>query len=248
MDLGLSDSVVIVTAASGGLGFAAAKQLVAEGARVVLVARNAEALETACEQLGPDNAVMLVADLANPDTASAAVDLALHTWQRLDGAFVSVGGPPKGTVLGTSDEQWCHAFDSVFLAALRVARAVVAVTPNATLGFVLSTSAKVPLANMAPSNGLRPGLAMLVKQLADEIAPAGGRAFALAPGNIATGRMVDLLGHEPTAEDAARAGIPMLRLGTPQEFGRVAAFMMSSAASYLTGIMVPVDGGMLRSL
>lgn len=248
MDLGLSEKVFVVTAASGGLGLATARELVAEGARVVLVARRAEALAAARQELGPDRALTVTADLSDEQTARTAVDAALHRWQRLDGAFVSVGGPPKGAVLSTTDEQWTQAFDSVFLAALRVARAVLGTNPAAVLGFVLSVSAKTPLAQMAPSNGLRPGLAMLVKQLSDEIAPAGGRAFAVAPGNIATQRMVDLLGHEPTAEDAVRAGIPMRRLGTPQEFGKVASFLLSDAASYLTGLLVPVDGGMLRAL
>ncbi|MBE6478549.1 MAG: SDR family oxidoreductase [Propionibacteriaceae bacterium] len=247
MDLGLHDRVFIVTAASSGLGLASARALVAEGARAVLVARRREALDAAVAELG-DNATALAADLSLPGTAPEAVDLALATWGRLDGAMVSVGGPPKGTVTGTTDEQWLGAFDSVFLAAVRTARAVLGANPAARLGFVLSVSARMPLADMAPSNGLRPGLAMLVKQLGDEIARDGGRTFGLLPGNIATQRMVDLLGHEPTAEDARRAGIPMERLGTPEEFGAVAAFMLSDAASYLTGCLLPVDGGMLRGL
>ena len=248
MDCGLHDRVFIVTAASGGLGLAGARALVAEGARTVLVARRRDALEEAVAELGADRATALAADLSEADTAQRAVEAALGAWGRLDGALVSVGGPPKGTVTGTTDAQWLGAFDSVFLAAGRIARAVLGANGAARLGFVLSVSAKMPLADMAPSNGLRPGLAMLVKQLSDEIAPAGGRAVGLMPGNIATGRMIDLLGHEPTAEDARRAGIPMGRLGTPAEFGAVAAFLLSDAASYLTGCLVPVDGGMLRGL
>lgn len=248
MDLGLKDRVFVVTAASGGLGLASAKALADEGARVVLVARRADALEQACAGIGDDQAVSLVGDLADPETPAHAVQLALDTWHRIDGALVSVGGPPKGKVTENSDQQWKDAFDSVFLAAVHVAQAVVAANPQARLGFVLSVSSKAPLANMAISNGLRPGLAMVVKQLAEEIAPQGGRAFGLLPGNIATQRMIDLLGHEPTADDAERAGIPMGRLGEPAEFGRVAAFMLSDAASYLTGCMIPVDGGLLRTL
>ncbi|RLP12436.1 SDR family oxidoreductase [Propionibacterium australiense] len=248
MDLGLDNRVFIITAASSGLGLASARALAAEGARTVLVARRQEALDEAVAELGADAATSLAADLSLPGTAQQAVDLALATWGRLDGAMVSVGGPPKGTVTGTTDEQWLGAFDSVFLAAVRTARAVLGANQAARLGFVLSISAKMPLADMAPSNGLRPGLAMLVKQLGDEIARDGGRTFGLLPGNIATQRMVDLLGHEPTAEDARRAGIPMERLGTPEEFGAVAAFMLSDAASYLTGCLLPVDGGMLRGL
>lgn len=248
MDLGLSSKVFIVTAASGGLGLATARELVAEGARVVLVARRANALAEAVADLGESHAVSLAADLSDPATADAAVKLATDSWQRVDGVFVSVGGPPKGRVLENTDDQWEAAFSSVFLAALRVSRAVVGANPAATLGFVLSSSAKSPLAEMAISNGLRPGLAMLVKQLANEIAADGGRAFALLPGRIATQRMVDLLGHEPTAQDAVDSGIPMRRMGDPAEFGKVATFLLSDAASYVTGVMLPVDGGLLQVL
>jgi 3-oxoacyl-[acyl-carrier protein] reductase len=248
MDLGLSSKVFVCTAASGGLGLASARELVNEGAHVVLVARRAEALAVARAELGESNALSLAADLTDPATPEAAVKLALEGFGRVDGAFVSVGGPPKGHVLENSDEQWQAAFSSVFLAALRMSRAVLDVNKAARLGFVLSSSAKAALPNMAISNGLRPGLAMLVKQLANEIAPDGGRAFALLPGRIATARMVELLGHEPTAADAVDSGIPMERMGQPEEFGRVAAFLLSDAASYVTGVALPVDGGLLPNL
>ena len=122
---------------------------------------------------------------------------------------------------------------------------------SAALGFVLSTSAKVPLSTMAISNGLRPGLAMLVKQLADEIGPAGGRAIGLMPGSILTERIRFLHSQSPDPAASlagAAAAVPLRRLGDPAEFGRVAAFVLSDAASYLTGCMIPVDGGALRAL
>ena len=124
-----------------------------------------------------------------------------------------------------------------------LARAVLVANKAARLGFVLSTSARSPLAEMAISNGLRPGLGMLVKQLADEIGPDGGRTFGLLPGSIATQRLLEL------AKDAgAEAQIPLRRFGRPEEVGRVAAFLLSDAASYLTGCLVPVDGGVGRAL
>ncbi|MFZ1412679.1 MAG: SDR family oxidoreductase [Micropruina sp.] len=252
MDLGLASKVFVITAASAGLGRAAADQLLAEGARVVLVARRAEVLAQAVTAYGADRVAVLPADLAAADTPQRAVDLALASFGRLDGALVSVGGPPRGTVLGTADQEWTEAFESVFLPALRSARAVIGGAANpVTLAFVLSTSAKVPLPSMALSNGLRPGLAMLIKQLADEVGPVGTRVVGLLPGTINTERITWL--HSQSADPAAtraaaEAGIPLRRLGRPAEFGRVAAFVLSPAASYLTGCLIPVDGGALRAL
>jgi 3-oxoacyl-[acyl-carrier protein] reductase len=253
MDLGLRDRVFVVTAASGGLGRATAEQLVAEGARVVLVARRAEVLAEVVAGLGPEHAVAVTADLTDPATADLACLVATRAFGRLDGALVSVGGPPPGTVLGTTDEQWTTAFDRVFRPALRVSRAVVAhaTVPDLTLAWVLSTSVRSPLPGLATSNGLRPGLGMLVKQLADELGPTGGRVVGLMPGRIETDRVreLDALDPDPAAGRAAReAAIPLRRYGTPDEFARVAAFALSPAASYLTGCVLPVEGGALRAL
>ena len=253
MDLGLTDRTYVVSAASSGLGRATAEQLVAEGARVVLVARRGEVLAQVVESLGADLAVAVAADLADAETADAACARALDAFGRLDGALISVGGPPAGSVLGTSEDQWRAAFDSVFLAGLRVAHAVVrhGTAKDLSLAWVLSTSVKAPIAGLAASNGLRPGLAMLVKQLADELGPYGTRVVGLLPGRVATERVehLDSLADDPEAAQArAEAAIPLRRAGRPEEFGRVAAFALSPAASYLTGSMVAVDGGSLRSL
>jgi 3-oxoacyl-[acyl-carrier protein] reductase len=253
MDLGLTDRVFVVSAASSGLGRAAAQQLVAEGARVVLVARRAEVLDEVIGTLGSDRAVAVAADLAEPDTADDAARRARDSFGRLDGALVSVGGPPAGSVLGTTPEQWRDAFDSVFLAALRLTDAVVrhGTAPDLAVAWVLSTSVKAPIPGLAASNGLRPGLAMLVKELADELGPDGTRVVGLLPGRVETERVqhLDSLADDPAAVRAkSEASIPLRRYGRPEEFGRVAAFVLSPAASYLTGSMVAVDGGALRSL
>ena len=253
MDLGLTDRVFVVTAASGGLGRATAAQLVAEGAKVVLVARRRHVLDEAVAALGRDSAVSLPADLADPATAEAATHLALHAFGRLDGALISVGGPPSGSVADTTEEQWLDAFSSVFLAGLRVSRAVQkhSTAADLAIAWVLSTSVKSPIPGLAASNGLRPGLAMLVKQLADECGPDGTRVLALMPGRVETERVqhLDNLAPDPAASRvAAEAAIPLRRYGQPEEFARVAAFALSPAASYLTGCVLPVDGGALRSL
>jgi len=253
VDLRLTDRVFVVTAASSGLGRATAEQLVSEGARVVLVARRPDVLADVVASLGEDRAVAVPADLADPAVGDLACLVALRAYGRLDGALVSTGGPAAGTVLGTSDEQWDEAFTSVFRAALRVTRAVVqhGTADDLALAWVLSTSVRSPVGGLATSNGLRPGLGMLVKQLADELGPDGTRVVGLMPGRVDTERVrhLDDLAADPAAARAAsEASIPLRRYGTPEEFARVAAFVLSPAASYLTGCVLPVEGGALRTL
>lgn len=253
MDLGLEDRAFVVTAASSGLGRSAAEQLVANGARVVLVARRAEMLAEAVSRMGPDRAVALAADVTDLQTAETACAFALDAFGRLDGALISVGGPPAGSVMDTGEEAWRGAFESVFLAALRVSKAVVrhGTASDLVIAWVLSTSVKTPMPGLATSNGLRPGLAMLVKQLADELGPDGTRVIGLLPGRIETERVryLDSLKDDPeAARRSAEAAIPLRRSGQPEEFGRVAAFVLSPAASYLTGSVISVDGGAQRGL
>jgi 3-oxoacyl-[acyl-carrier protein] reductase len=247
MDLGLADRVYLVTGGSKGLGFATAKALVADGARVVLSSRSAEHVDKAVAELGA-NAVGLPGDNADPDLPDRLVTLAKERFGRLDGLLVSVGGPPRGGVLDTALDDWEQAFGSVFMGTLRLVRTVSAeLTDGGAIALVLSTSVREPLADLAISNGLRPGLAMVAKNLADELGPRGIRVVSLLPGAIATDRLAGLLAN-PTAL-AARAGtIPLRRIGEPDEFGRVAAFALSPAASYLTGTVVSVDGGAVHGL
>jgi 3-oxoacyl-[acyl-carrier protein] reductase len=251
MDLELTDRVYVVTGGARGLGRATADALVDEGARVVLSGRNEETLAAAQQALG-DAAETVVADNADPATPDRLIRAALDRWGRLDGALVSVGGPPRGSVVTTTDEQWTAAFGSVFLGAVRVGREIGKALPHGgSLAFVLSSSVRAPLAGMAISNGLRPGLAMVAKTLADELGPAGVRVNGLLPGRVATDRVAELdaaTGDPEAARAAGVATIPLRRYGEPEEFGRVAAFVLSPAASFVSGVMLPVDGGMLRAL
>jgi 3-oxoacyl-[acyl-carrier protein] reductase len=251
MDLGLADRVYLVTGGARGLGRATADVLVAEGARVVLSGRTEDSLAAAVADLG-DHATYVVGDNADPQTPARLVAAAHERWSRLDGALVSVGGPPRGPVTAITDEQWRTSFESVFLGAVRVARVLaVELGEGGSIAFVLSTSVRAPLAEMAVSNGLRPGLAMVAKQLADELGPRGIRVNGLLPGRIETERIAEL---DAAADDpvAARAAsertIPLRRYGEASEFGRAAAFLLSPAASFVSGAMLPVDGGLLRSL
>jgi 3-oxoacyl-[acyl-carrier protein] reductase len=251
MELGLADRVYLVTGGARGLGRATADVLVAEGARVVLSGRTEETLAAAVEELG-ERTAYVVGDNADPDLPRRLIVTARETWGRIDGALVSVGGPPTGTVSATTDEQWTTAFGAVFLGAVRVAREVAAeLGDGGSLAFVLSTSVRAPLPAMAVSNGLRPGLAMVAKQLADELGPRGIRVNGLLPGRIGTERVAELdaMQEDPeAARAAALEKIPLGRYGEPSEFGRAAAFLLSPAASFVSGALLPVDGGALRAL
>lgn len=256
MDLGVRDHVYLLTGATRGLGHATAEALVADGARVVVSGRRQESVDTAVRGLeavgGAGCAVGVVADNADPDAADRLVAAARDAWGRLDGVLISVGGPPGGKVTDMADEQWLAAFDSVFLGAVRLARtAAAALGDGGSIAFVLSTSVRQPIAGLAISNGLRPGLAMVAKNLADELGARGIRVNGLLPGRIATERVAELdasTGDAAASKAAAVAQIPLGRYGRPEEFGRVAAFLLSPAASFLSGVMVPVDGGMSRGL
>lgn len=251
MDLELRDRVFIITGGARGLGRASAECLVAEGARVVISGRDGDSLSAAVAELGV-GAVSVVADNADPATPGRLLAAARDTWGQIDGALISVGGPPKGSVASTTDQQWTDAFASVFLGAVRLAREVGRELPHGgSLAFVLSSSVRSPLPDMAISNGLRPGLAMVAKQLADELGPQGVRVNGLLPGRLATERVAELdaAGGDPdAAREAAIQTIPMGRYGEPEEFGRAATFLLSPASSFVSGVMLPVDGGMLRAL
>lgn len=250
MDLGLKDSVFIVTGGSRGLGRATAIRLVTEGARVVISGRSEETLDQVVHELG-DRAVGVVADNGVPGSEDLLVAVAHDSFGRLDGALISVGGPPAGGVLEATEDQWRDAFESVVVGGLRIARAVIdAIEGPGSIAFVLSTSVKTPIAGLGISNGLRPGLAMAAKSLANEVGPRGIRVNGLMPGRIATDRIAELdgaAGDAKAAQQRHEAAIPLGRYGDPEEFARAATFLLSPASSYISGVMLPVDGGALQT-
>lgn len=255
MDLQLADRVFVVTGGTRGLGRASAEALVAEGARVVVSSRTEASVREAALALGGSGrATGVVADNADLETPDVLYDAARDTFGRVDGILISVGGPPAGTIDSLTDDDWLSAFQSVFLGAVRTARVfarALAANGGGVIAFVLSASVRQPIANLAASNGLRPGLAMVAKTMADEYGPRGVRVVGLLPGRIATDRLreLDAASGDPAAAQAAHeASIPLRRYGTPAEFGAVAAFVLSPRASYLTGTMIAVDGGLIRAL
>ena len=254
MDLGLQDRAFVVTGGSRGLGLASAQALVADGARVVLCSRDEQAVASVAESLGgADHALAVPGDMTDPGLGERLAATAMGRWGRLDGALVSVGGPPPGPALSIDDDAWRKAFESVFMGSLRVARAVVSTIGDegGAVAFVLSLSVKQPVDGLATSNGLRPGLAMLAKTMADELGSRNIRVLGLLPGRIDTDRLRELdqaSGRPKKQREEFERRIPLGRYGQPAEFGRVAAFALSPAASYLNGVMVPVDGGLARGL
>ncbi|WP_406860144.1 SDR family oxidoreductase [Streptomyces sp. HUAS MG47] len=247
MDLGLKDRVYVVTGATKGLGRASAEALLADGAKVVVTGRDEVTVAKAAEELGPD-ALGVAADNADPGAAERVIAEAKARFGRFDGILVSVGGPAPGFGVDNTDEQWQAAFETVYLGAVRMARtAAGALEEGGVIGFVLSGSVYEPIAGLTISNGLRPGLAGFANSLARDLGPSGIRVFGLLPGRVDTDRVreLDALSGDADATRASHeAQIPLRRYGRPEEFGRTAAFFLSPAASFLTGVMVPVDGGL----
>ncbi len=271
MDIGLRDRVYLVTGGSRGLGFAAAKALVQDQARVVVSAPHQATASAAAARLTQnagtaDRATWVVADNSDPATPERLIAAAKERFSRLDGGLISVGGTPAGTVASTTDDAWRAAFETVFLGGVRLARVLAAelggrdergaearsvAGTGGSIVLVLASSVRVPLAELAVSNGMFPALAGVVKTLADELGPAGIRINGLMPVRIATDRVrqLDALSGDPDEVRARKSEqIPLRRYGEPEEFGRVAAFLLSPAASYITGAMIPVDGGAIRSI
>jgi 3-oxoacyl-[acyl-carrier protein] reductase len=254
MDLGLAGARALVGGGSGGLGSAIAATLRAEGASVGLVARPSDRLTDQAARL---DALAIPADLSTADGPAAAIAAGVTAFGGLDLLVVSSGGPPPGRFDELDEAAWRTAIDGTLWSSVRLLRAAL---PHLRAGrdpailVILSSSAREPIPGLTTSNLLRPGLAGLIKSLVEEIVPV--RINGLAPGRLATARIaqIDAARSRSTGlpvEEVERqtiARIPLGRYGDPLELGRVAAFLLSPAASYVTGAIVPVDGGMIRAL
>ncbi len=257
MDLGLENRRALVTGASRGLGRAIASALAAEGAQVVAVARNLERLNdlVAASAGGSGSIVARSCDLAD----GAALESLGKLLREVDILVLNTGGPPPGPAAETSDAVWSKQFEAMFLSAIRLTRLALPGMRERGYGRILavvSSGVIQPIPNLGISNALRAGLVGWAKTLAGEVAGEGITVNCIAPGRIATDRIAELdQGRAKRdgmdiaqVEKEARANIPIGRYGDAAEFAAVAAFLASSRASYMTGGVIRVDGGMIRSV
>jgi 3-oxoacyl-[acyl-carrier protein] reductase len=262
MDLGIFGHAAIVQASSKGIGFGIAEALAREGVNLVLTGRNQEALTAAANRLSVAYGVGIrthVADSADTAAACQAVDVARAEFGRLDIVVANSGGPPPGGVLDLTADQWRAAAELLLVAPVELLRAALPLlreSPAPRFLVVTSSSTREPVAGLALSNTMRPGVVGLIKTMAGELGPLGVRCHSLAPGRIATDRLDAVIamqagraGKTPGEIRAAMLGtIPAGRLGSTADMGSLAAFLCSPRADYLTGGNWLVDGGLIKSL
>jgi len=258
MDLGLAGKVALVTAASKGMGKACAMGLAAEGAKIVMCARTESDLKTAAEDVRAKTkaeVLAMPADVTKKDDVAALVDRAMKSFGGVDILVANAGGPPRGYFEDMTDEQWQGAFDMSLLSVVRLVRGVLPSMKARRWGRILtiqSVSVKQPIPELLLSNAVRPGVAGMMKTLAGQLGKDGITVNTVCPGKIMTDRFLggQKLSGLSREEFLARAveDVPVRRIGTPEEFASVVVFLASERASYVTGVAVQVDGGLVRGL
>ncbi len=261
MDLGLKGKRALVCASSQGLGFATAHRLALEGAAVVVCGRHPQSVDTARAQIAADGgtAIGIAVDLSNRDERERLVREAVQALGGIDIALLNTGGPPTGKSASLGLDQWQAAYNVLIETQVHLAQLVLPGMAERKWGRLLSVTsfvARQPADLMVLSNSLRAAVNGLMKTLANEYGPHGVTVNSILPGYILTDRMrkvakaqAEARGLPPDqAFGAISDHVPLGRLGEPEEFGNVAAFLLSAAASYLTGTTITVDGGLSRGV
>lgn len=261
MDLGLAAKVALLAASSKGLGFAAAQALATEGARVVVNGRRQADVHSAVEKLrqAGGEAEGVVADVTGEGAAAQMVGAAVERFGALDILITNAGGPPSGSFDATPLEAWARGFELTLMSAVRLIKEALPYLRQSDAASILtitSVSVKEPLPGLLLSNAIRPAVVGLTKTLSQELGGEGIRVNSILPGWTRTARVGELMAYRAATNnstveeeiDKTLARNPMRRMGEPAEFGRVAAFLVSPAASYVNGVMLQVDGGSYAGL
>jgi 3-oxoacyl-[acyl-carrier protein] reductase len=246
MDLGLSKRTAIVCGASSGMGLAVAEALAAEGANVAMFARRRDLLEREADRIG---ALAVRGDLRDPSHLARLVERTVDAFGGIDILVNNGGGPPRGSALEATDEDVESAVELLLLSAMRLTRLCLPYLGKSGNGRVInieSSTVREPADNLALSNAVRPGVVGWAKTLAREVGPSGVTVNTIAPGQIDTERLKEVYPDGPRPGDLER--IPLRRLGEPREIAEVVSFLASDRASYVTGTVIPVDGGLTRSI
>lgn len=257
MDLGLEGKVALVTAASKGMGRACARQFAAEGARVAICARTEADIKTVADEIRRTGAEVLAmrADVTKANEVKAFVGRTIETFGGVDILVANAGGPPRGNLDEMTDEQWHQAFDVTVVSVVRLVREVLPSMRKKRWGRILtiqSVSVKQPVEGLLLSNATRPGTAGLMKTLVPELGRDNITFNVVCPGRIMTDRFLGGAKQAgmPVDQYVARSAldVPLQRIGTPEEFANVVVFLASDRASYVTGVAIQVDGGVVRGI
>ena len=246
MDLGLSGRTAIVCGASSGIGLAIAEVLAEEGANVAMFARRRDLLEREADRIG---ALAVRGDLTNPRDLKQLVDKTLEAFGGIDILVNNGGGPPRGPALEVTEESLEAAFELLLLSAYRLTMLCLPELRRSGRGRVInitSSSVRQPIENLALSNALRPGVIGWAKSLSQEVGADGITVNSIAPGRIETARLAEAFKDGPRPEDLQE--IPLRRFGQPREIADVVSFLASERGGYVTGAVIPVDGGLTRGL
>jgi 3-oxoacyl-[acyl-carrier protein] reductase len=244
MDLGLSGRTAIVPGASQGMGLAIAETLRAEGANVVMAARRADVLTAEAERIG---ALPVPTDLLRAEDRERLVSAALERFGAVDVLVLNGAGPPAGPAVGLAPEQVIAAVELLLVPHVHLVDLCLPHLRSSGRGRIVaiqSTSVRQPIPNLALSNAVRPGVVGWLKTLASELASDGITVNTIAPGNIATERLLAIYRDDGPPLDEVPAG----RVGTAGEVAAVACFLASEQAAYVTGALIPVDGGLIKAL